>query len=157
MPLRNEQRYNYGGTFAVPIGYFRAAGLRRKACGLVGIDTSTTWVLLPTFPFAFWDHPAAVKDHVKIGRPGLLSKNMPWLRKPSVHTGGTRLRSEVESRLWAWGLPIWVWSLGCDSDDVSFLSDKEVGLRVRKKDFSRNYVRGGCNCRGHRSELGVSS
>ena len=70
---------------------------------------------------------------------------------------GTRLWSEVESRLRASGLPIWIWSSGFDSDDVSFLSDKEVGLHVRKKDFSRNYVRGGYNFRGHFAELGVSS
>ena len=70
---------------------------------------------------------------------------------------GTRLWSEVESRLWAWGLPIWIWSSGFDSDDVSLLSDKEVGLHVRKKDFSRNYARGSCKFRRHLSELGVSS
>ena len=73
--------------------------------------------------------PAVVKDHVKIGRSGLLSKNMSWLRKPSVHTGGTRLRSEVELRLWAWTCPIGDLSLGSGSDEVWLLSEKEIGLR----------------------------
>ena len=74
-----------------------------------------------------------------------------------MKTGGTRLRSELESRLGACGLPTGTWSFGFETDDVWFLSDKEVGLHVRKKDFSRSYVRGSCNFRGHRSELGVSS
>ena len=111
------------------MGYFRAAGLRRKACGLIGIDTSTTWVLLPTFPFSFSNLPAVVKDRVKVGRPGLLSKNMPWLRKPSLHAGGTRLRSEVELRLWAWTCPIGDMSLGFGSDEVWLSSEYKVGLQ----------------------------
>ena len=108
---------------------FHESGLRRKASGLIGIDTSTRWVLLRTLPFPFLDLPAVVKVHVKIGRSGLLRKNMSWLWKPSVNTGGTRLRSEEESRLWAWTCPIGDLSLGSGSDEVWFLSEKEVGLR----------------------------
>ena len=46
-----------------------------------------------------------------------------------MKTGGTRLRSELDSRLWAGALPIGTWSLGFDSDDVWPLGEKEVGLR----------------------------
>ena len=112
-----------------PIGYFREAGLRRKRCGLIGIDTSTKWILLPSFPFPFLDLPAVVEVHVKIGRSGLLSKNMSWLRKPSVNTRGTRLRSEVELRLWAWTCPSGDLTLGFGSDEVWLVGAKEVGLR----------------------------
>ena len=117
----------------------------------------TRWVLFPIHHFPLSDFRAVVNAHVRIGRSGLLGKLISRHRKPAVKTGGTRLRSELESRLGACGLPIGTWSFGFDSDDVWFLSDKEVGLHVRKKDFSRSYVRGSCNFRGHLSELGVSS
>ena len=103
--------------------YFHESGLRREACGLIGIDTSTKWILLPTLPFPFLDLPSAVEVRVKIGRSGLLSKNMSWLRKPSVNTGGTRLRSEVELRLWAWTCPIGDMSSGFGSDEVWLSSE----------------------------------
>ena len=104
--------------------YFHESGLRRKASGLTGIDTSTRWVLLPIllFPF-FLDSPAVVKAHVKIGRSSLLSKNMSRLRKPPVNKRGTRLRSEAELWLWAWTCPIGDMGLGSGSDEVWLSSE----------------------------------
>ena len=83
----------------------------------------TRWVLFPIHHFPLSDFRAVVNAHVRIGRSGLLSKNMSWLRKPSVHTGGTRLRSEVELRLWAWTCPIGDMSLGSGSDEVWLSSE----------------------------------
>ena len=117
----------------------------------------TKWVLFPIHHFPLSDFRAVVNAHVRIGRSGLLGKNISRHRKPVVKTRGTRLPSELESRLWARGLPIGAWSLGFYPDDVWLLSDKEVGLFVRKKGFSRDYVRRSCEFRGHLSELGVSS
>ena len=115
------------------------------------------WVLFPIHHFPSSDFHAAVDAHVRIGRSGLLGAFISRHRKPAVKSRGTRLRSELESRLWAWGLPIGTWSLGYDLDGVWFLSDKEVGLHFRKKGLSRNYARGSCKFRRHLSELGVSS
>ena len=117
----------------------------------------TRWVLFPIHDFPLSDFRAVVNAHVRIGRSGLLGNNISRHRKPAVKRGGTRLRSELESRLWASGLPIGAWGLGFDSGDVWLLSDEEVGLHVRKKDFSGNYARGSCNYRGHLSELRPSS
>ena len=100
------------------MGYFYESGLRRKTCALVGVDTLTRWVLFPTLPLPFSDFRAAVNAHVRIGRSGLLGKLISRHRKPAVKTGGTRLRSELESRLWAWGFPMGNLSLVFDLDDV---------------------------------------
>ena len=78
----------------------------------------TRRVLFPIHDFPLSDFRAAVSAHVRIGRSGPLGKNISRHRKPVVKTGGTRLRSEAESRLWARGLPIGTWSVGFGSDDV---------------------------------------
>ena len=78
----------------------------------------TRWVLFPIHHFPLSDFRAVVNAHVGIGRSGLLGGFISRHRKPSVKTGGTRLRSELESRLWARGLPSGTWSLGFASDDV---------------------------------------
>ena len=97
----------------------------------------TRWVLFPIHHFPLSDFRAVVNAQVRNGRPGLLGEFISRHRKPAVKTRGTRLRSELESRLWAWGFPIGTWSLGFDSDDIWVLSDKEVGLHFRKKNFSK--------------------
>ena len=78
----------------------------------------TRWVLFPIHHFPLSDFRAVVNAHVRIGRSGLLGKNISRLRKPFVKTGGTRHRSELEWWLWAWGCPIGNLSLGSDSDDA---------------------------------------
>ena len=78
----------------------------------------TRWALFPIYHFALSDFRGVANAHVRIGRSGLLGKNVSRHRKPAVEPRGTRLRSDLESRLWAWGLPIGTWSLGFDSDDV---------------------------------------
>ena len=78
----------------------------------------TRWVLFPIHHFLLSDFRAVVNAHVRIGRPGLLGELISRHRKPSVKTGGTRLRSELESRLWAWGFPMGNLNLVFDLDDV---------------------------------------
>ena len=78
----------------------------------------TRWVLFPIHHFPLSDFRAVVNAHVRIGRSASCGKNMSRRRKPSVQTGGTRLRSELESRLWAWGFPMGNLSLVFDLDDV---------------------------------------
>ena len=70
---------------------FHESGLRRRACGLIGIDTSTRWVLFPTLPFPFSDFRAVVDAHFRIGRSGLLGEFMSRRRKPAEETGNQTL------------------------------------------------------------------
>ena len=78
----------------------------------------TRWVLFPIHDFPLSNFRAAVNAHFRIGRSGLLGKLICRHRKPAVKTGGTRLRSELESRLRAWSCPTMNLSLGFGSDDV---------------------------------------
>ena len=89
----------------------------------------TRWVLFPIHHFPLSDFRAVVNAHVRIGRSGLLGRNISRPRKPSVQTGGTRLRSELESRLWAWTCPIGDLSLCFGAGEVWLVSEKEIGLR----------------------------
>ena len=78
----------------------------------------TRSVLFPIHHFTASDVRAAVNAHVRIRRSGVLGEYICRHRKPAVKTGGTRLRSELESRLWAWGFPMGNLSLVFDLDDV---------------------------------------
>ena len=78
----------------------------------------TRWFLFPFHDFPLSDFRAVVNAQVRIGRSASCGENMSRPRKPSVQTGGTRLRSELESRLWAWGFPMGNLSLVFDLDDV---------------------------------------
>ena len=78
----------------------------------------TRWVLFPIHHFALSDFRGVFNAHVRIGRSGFLGKFISRHRKPAVKTGGTALRSELESRLGACGLPLETWGFGSDSDDV---------------------------------------
>ena len=60
-----------------PIRYFHESGFRRKKCALIGIDTSTRWVLFLALPFPFSDFRAVVNARVRIGRSGLLRQDIP--------------------------------------------------------------------------------
>ena len=71
----------------------------------------TRWVLFPIHHFPLSDFRAVVNAHVRIGRSGLLGKLISRHRKPAVETGGTRLRSELESRLCVFLLGLGVWVL----------------------------------------------
>ena len=87
------------------------------------------WLLFPIHHFPLSGFRAVADAHVRIGRSDLLGKNISRHRKPAVKTGGSRLRAEEESRLWAWTCPIGDLSLGAGSDEVWLLSEKGVGLR----------------------------
>ena len=71
----------------------------------------TRWVLFPIHDFPLSDFRAVVNAHVRIGRSGLLGKFISRHRTPAVKTGGTRLRSDVESRLCVFLLGLGVWVL----------------------------------------------
>ena len=74
--------------------------------------------LFPIHHFPLSDFRAVANAQVRIGRAASCGRNMSRPRKPSVKTGGTRLRSELESRLWAWGFPMGNLGLVFDLDDV---------------------------------------
>ena len=71
----------------------------------------TRWVLFPIHDFPLSDFRAVVDAHFRIGRSDRLGKNISRHRKPAVKTGGTRLRSDVESRLCVFLLGLGVWVL----------------------------------------------
>ena len=53
----------------------------------MGVDTLTRWVLFRIHHFPLLDFRAVVNGHVRIGRSGLLGKNISRRREPAVKTG----------------------------------------------------------------------